>query len=89
MDSILVHRNINCGHCKGRHQTIAQVRLCAHRIDDMVAELQAQAIADQLEAEADLAETHEADAEYWADVYAEAAADRALEARAEGGAWWA
>lgn len=26
-----MNRTIRCAHCKGRHGTIAQVRLCAHR----------------------------------------------------------
>jgi len=34
-------RGIRCAHCKGRHDTVAQVRLCAHRAGQPSAEVKA------------------------------------------------
>lgn len=76
-------RTIRCGHCKATHVTVAQVRLCAHRTEEMRAEIEAENRAAQLEAEA-----QEVDWEYLAEEASERAADRMLEARAERGGWF-
>jgi hypothetical protein len=41
-----VKAGIKCAHCKGRHQTVAQVRLCAHRVAEEDAQARAEAEAE-------------------------------------------